>query len=74
MLYDDGSDDRKLAKELKMVFVDLHSQLAMMVPYQSKTDISSLAVPPHKGASAVLGLPAHALCAEVLPMMRYPIY
>ena len=22
MLYDDGSDDRKLAKELKMVFVD----------------------------------------------------
>ena len=62
-LCDDGSDGRKLARELKMAFVDLRSQLAMMVPYHSKTDISSLAVPTHKEASAVIGLPADApLC------------
>ena len=36
MLYDVASDERKLAKELKMVFVDLHSQLAMMAPYHSR--------------------------------------
>ena len=41
-----------------MVFVDLHSQRSMMVPYHSRTGISSLAVPPHKGVSAGIGLSA----------------
>ena len=36
MLYDVASDERKLAKELKMAFVDLHSQLASTVPYHSR--------------------------------------
>ena len=40
----------------------------MIVPYHSRTDISSLAVPPHKGASA--GRPSSHIPKEILADLR----